>query len=125
MSNLSIGKHATKHYKAHKLTSILMAILIPIFLYGLMCAVKGEYTGFMTWIGSLCGAITLLAFITVGLYHSRLGMSEVIMDYASSEASAAFLLKLSSFACFVFWALGVASILKIGLTSGLISGMGA
>lgn len=111
----AIGKHATKHYKAHKLSSILLALIVPFLLCGLMCALKGEYKGLMDWIGSPAGAITLLGFITVGLYHARLGMAEVIMDYASSETSAAFFLKLSTFACFIFWALGTVSILKIWL----------
>lgn len=111
----AIGKHATKHYKTHKITSILLALTVPFFLCGLMCAIKGGYDGFMNWIGSPFGAITLLAFITIGLYHSRLGMSEVIMDYANSEASSAFFQKLSTFACFIFWALGTISVLKIWL----------
>lgn len=111
----SIGKHATGHYKIHKLTSILMAIIIPVFLCGVICAFAGGYGGLIGWIASPFGAITFLAFITVGFYHARLGMNEVIMDYASSTASSSFFQKLTGFACLVFWVIGVASILKIWL----------
>lgn len=119
MSGSSIGKHATKHYKTHKLTSILLALLVPFLLCGLICALQGGYEGFISWMSAPLGALTLLGFITVGIHHSRTSMSEVIMDYASSEASASFFLKLSTLACFLFWALGTASILKIWLKLGM------
>ncbi|PHR57462.1 MAG: succinate dehydrogenase, hydrophobic membrane anchor protein [Robiginitomaculum sp.] len=111
----SAGHKATHHFKTHKRTSLILALLTPFFLCGLMQAIKGEYKGFIDWITSPLGAVVLLAFITIGLYQSRHSMSEVIMDYASSEASLKFFLKLNTFACFVFWLVGVVAIIKIWL----------
>ena len=105
------GRHATSHFKSHKVTSILFALIVPFFLYGLMKALPGGYAGLVAWGGTPMGALTLLAFLTVGMFHSRMSMNEVIVDYSSS----AFLPKLNTFAMLGFWALGVAAILKIWL----------
>ena len=109
------GKKATHHFKSHKVTSILLALIVPFFLYGLMQALRGEYGGFISWISSPFGALVLLAFLTVGIFHSRNSMSEVILDYAKSESACAFFLKLSTIASLGFWLVGVISILKIWL----------
>ncbi|PHR91306.1 MAG: hypothetical protein COA69_12405 [Robiginitomaculum sp.] len=115
MSGSNAGKHATHHFKHHKLSSILLALTVPFLLCGLMGALQTGYQGFIDWIGSPFGALVLLVFITVGIFHSRTSMSELILDYTSSEASCAFFLRLSTLACLVFWLVGTLAILKIWL----------
>ncbi len=80
-----------------------------------MKAIPGGYDGLMAWIGSAYGAFTLLVFITAGLYHGRLGMNEVILDYAGSHGSRTFFTLLNTIACAGFWLVGVLAILKIWL----------
>lgn len=105
------GRHATHHYKSHKVTSILLVLIAPFFLYGLMKALPGGYEGLMAWIRTLSGALTLLAFLTVGIFHSRMSMDEVLMDYFESKLFS----KLNTIASLGFWLLGVVAILKIWL----------
>lgn len=111
----SVGHKATHHFKSHKVSSLLLAFTVPFFLCGLIKAVSGEYAGIMEWVGSPFGAITLLAFLSVGMFQSRHSMNEIIIDYISPEASASFFSKLNTLVCLVFWLIGVLAVLKIWL----------
>jgi len=109
------ANEGVKHHIAARVSAIILAIVMPFFLWGLMKALPGGYEGLMAWIGSASGAFTLLVFVTAGIYHGRLGMNEVILDYASSHGSRTFFMLLNLIASAGFWLIGVLAILKIWL----------
>lgn len=109
------AKEGTGHHISHRVSAIILAILAPFVIMGVIGALPGGYRGLMAWIGSPLGAFTLLTFITAGLFHGRLGMNEIILDYASSATSRTFFLLLNTLACLGCWLIGVLAILKIWL----------
>jgi succinate dehydrogenase / fumarate reductase membrane anchor subunit len=109
------AKEGVKHHIAARVSAIALALILPFFIWGLMKALPGGYDGILAWVGSAGGAFTLLVFVTAGLYHGRLGMNEVILDYAGSHGSRTFFMLANALASFGFWLVGVLAILKIWL----------
>lgn len=99
----------------HRVSAMILALIFPLFLYGMMKALPGGYEGIMSWIKSPFGAFALLIMVTAGLYHGRIGINEVIADYVPSTGMRSFLLILNSFIAFGVWLVGVMAILKIWL----------
>ncbi len=109
------AREGVHEFIAHRVSAIVLAIVFPFFVYGLMKALPAGYEGLMTWIGSAFGAFTLLVFITAGLYHGRIGINEVILDYVPSHDARTFFVLINSLLSFGFWLMGVLAILKIWL----------
>ena len=101
----------------HRVSAIILALVFPFFLYGLMKALPGGYDGLVGWVSSPMGAFTMLVFITAGLYHGRIGINEVIVDYIPKHGTRSLLLLVNTLAAFGFWLVGVLAILKFWVGS--------
>jgi succinate dehydrogenase / fumarate reductase membrane anchor subunit len=75
---------------AHKGTSTFIiqrataALLIPLgiwFLIGVVSHLGADYASARAWLGSPVNAALLALFISVGAWHMRIGMDEIIADY--------------------------------------------
>lgn len=108
------AKEGTGHFIGHRVTAVMLAVLAPLVIWGLMKAAPGGYDGFMEWVGSTFGALTLLGFVSAALYHGRSGVTETILDYTQGGMRMALLLGLTLISI-GFWLLAVLSILKIWL----------
>jgi len=111
------AKGGVHEFIAHRVSAIVLALLLPFFLYGLITALHGGYAGLMSWVSSPLGAFVLLGFLTAGLYHGRLGINEVISDYVQSTGTRSAFMLINTLAAFAFWLVGVLEILKIWLGS--------
>lgn len=109
------AREGVHEFISHRVSAIVLALVFPLFIYGLMKALPHGYEGLMAWIGSPIGAFTLLVFITAGLYHGRIGINEVILDYVPSHDARTFFVLINSLLSFGFWLMGVLAILKIWL----------
>lgn len=109
------ANEGVEHHIAARVSAIILAVITPFFLWGLMKALPGGYEGLMVWISSASGAFVWLVFVTAGLYHGRLGMNEIILDYATSHGSRTFFMLLNLIASVGFWLAGTLAILKIWL----------
>ncbi len=111
------AKGGVHEFIAHRVSAIVLALLLPFFLYGLITALHGGYSGLIAWVSSPFGAFVLLGFITAGMYHGRLGINEVISDYIQNAGTRSLFMLLNTLASFAFWLIGVLAILKIWLGS--------
>lgn len=102
------------HHIAARVSAIILALVTPIFLYGLLTAFPDGYDGLVDWLSGPVGAFSAIAFIGAGLYHGRLGMNEVILDYLGGSLRTVCLLA-NTLACLGFGLIGILSILKIWL----------
>ena len=75
---------------AHKGTSTFIiqrataALLIPLgiwFLIGVVSHLGADYASARAWLASPVNAVLLALFISVGAWHMRIGMDEIIADY--------------------------------------------
>ena len=109
------AREGVHEFIAHRVSAIILALIFPFFLYGFMKALPGGYDGLMAWASSGFGAFTLLIFITAGLYHGRIGINEVLLDYIPSHDMRTFLVLLNSLVALGAWLAGTMAILKIWL----------
>ncbi len=109
------AKGGVHEFITHRVSAVVLALLLPFFLYGLIKALHGGYAGLIAWVASPVGAFVLFGFLTAGIYHGRLGINEVISDYVPSAGSRTLFMLLNTLASFAFWLIGVLAILKIWL----------
>lgn len=112
---IGAAKGGVHEFIAHRVSAVVLALLLPFFVYGLMKALPGGYAGLMQWAGSPAGAFILLAFLTAGIYHGRLGINEVISDYVQSTGMRSLSMILNALVSVSAWLIGVLAILKIWL----------
>jgi len=111
------AKGGVHEFIAHRVSAIVLALLLPFFLYGLITALHQGYPGLIAWVASPVGAFVLLGFLTAGLYHGRLGINEVISDYVQNAGTRSIFMLFNTLASFAFWLVGVLAILKLWLGS--------
>ena len=109
------AKGGVHEFIAHRVSAVVLALLLPFFLYGFIKALHGGYDGLIAWVASPVGAFVLFGFITAGMYHGRLGINEVISDYVPNAGTRTLFMLLNTLASFAFWLIGVLAILKIWL----------
>ncbi len=115
--DMSKGRKATLHHRTHQKTSFLLVLILPFFLFGLMGALPNGYEGIMQWIGSPFGALTLLAFISIGLFQSNHSIADIVIDYVDNQPKCDAIVKIIKLICFLLWVLGAAAIVKMWLLS--------
>ncbi|HHL43687.1 MAG TPA: succinate dehydrogenase, hydrophobic membrane anchor protein [Hellea balneolensis] len=115
VNGVGTARSGVHEFITHRVSAIIIALVLPFILYGMIKALPHGYEGLMAWVHSPLGAFTLLIFITAGLYHGRLGVNEVIADYVPSLGARSFWLLVVALLSFSFWLIGVLAILKIWL----------
>lgn len=104
----------THHYIAHRVSAIILAITVPFLIWGILSYAPDGFDGFLDYIESTLGAVTLLLFISAAFFHGRSGLTESILDYTSGGVRMAALLAVTLISI-GFWLLAVLSILRIWL----------
>ncbi len=110
---LGSAKAGTEHYWMLRVTSVALIFLTFIFL-GLLIAMIGmPYDRARAFVANPLVAVMMLLFVTVSLYHTRIGFQTVIEDYVHEENLKTAALMANIFFTTVVGALCVFAILKI------------
>ncbi|HEY9236696.1 MULTISPECIES: succinate dehydrogenase, hydrophobic membrane anchor protein [Phenylobacterium] len=113
---LGAAKHGVGAWISERVSA---AALVPLVLWGVFAAIRLaslDYYGAVAWMTSSALNPTLLVLLIVASFlHMHGGLRVVIEDYIEKRASRAGLLLLNLFACALFGALAVFSILKVAL----------
>jgi succinate dehydrogenase / fumarate reductase, membrane anchor subunit len=107
------AREGTQHFWRQRLTAIANVPLL-LFFIGLIVYLNGA--GHAETVAVLSHPLTALAMIAVlisGLYHMRLGMDDIILDYAHSEGMKFALVILNNFFCLGVGLMAVYSLLKL------------
>jgi succinate dehydrogenase / fumarate reductase, membrane anchor subunit len=107
------AREGTQHFWRQRLTAIANVPLL-LFFIGLIVYLNGA--GHTETVAVLSHPLTALAMIAVlisGLYHMRLGMDDIILDYAHSEGMKFALVILNNFFCLGVGLMAVYSLLKL------------
>ncbi|MBY0563010.1 MAG: succinate dehydrogenase, hydrophobic membrane anchor protein [Hyphomonadaceae bacterium] len=101
----------TGHFIALRVTSIALAILAPWFVVSAGLSLRdGEYASVIDFLTEPVNAVGVVFLVAVSLYHMKLGMDEIIVDYIRRPAAKLMLMLLNAFAA---WALGAAAIFSV------------
>ena len=110
---LGAAREGTGHFWLSRVTSVAL-IALTFFVVGLLVALNGaSYGEVRAVLANPFVALLLIVTILTGLYHMWLGMQEIILDYAHSDAWKYTLLILNTFFSVAVGAICTFSLLKI------------
>jgi succinate dehydrogenase / fumarate reductase membrane anchor subunit len=71
----------TNNFWVQRITSVLLIPLTVAFVILVLMSLTKDHAGAVQLLGSPCGAIIMLLFALVGIYHMWIGLQEIITDY--------------------------------------------
>lgn len=89
---LGASGHAAGHWIAHRVSSIAIFLLAPVFVWMLAKSGAPDADAMRAFLASTPGAIVTLLTLSAAFYHMRLGMQVVIEDYIHKPGTKALLL---------------------------------
>lgn len=78
---LGASGHGAGHWIAHRVSSVAMFLLAPVFVWMLAMSGAPDAAATREFLASPVGAIVTLLTLTAAFYHMRMGMQVVIEDY--------------------------------------------
>ena len=82
---LGAARNGTKTWWSQRLSSIALLPIITWFVFIVVKMSKASYQEMAQIIGSPFNSVMLMTMIFVAIYHSTLGMKEIIEDYVHCE----------------------------------------
>ena len=89
---LGASGHGAGHWIAHRVSSIAMFLLAPVFVWMLATSGAPDADATRAFLASPGGAIVTLLTLTAAFYHMRLGMQVIIEDYIHKPGTKVLLL---------------------------------
>jgi len=85
INRLGSAKSGTHHFITQRVSSVALAIVLPIFVICFAFSGAPDPDAARAWFGSPWGAVLTLITMTATLYHMRLGLQVVVEDYISGS----------------------------------------
>jgi succinate dehydrogenase / fumarate reductase membrane anchor subunit len=110
---LGSAKDGTDHFWKQRVTAVSNTVL-AVFLVWLVASLTGaDYDTVRQKLGHPLIALGLLALVTSGAIHMRLGMQTIIEDYVHDEGLKIVALMLNTFFVVAIALVGIFSVLKL------------
>ena len=110
---LGAAKEGAHHFIGQRVSAIALLVLVPWFLICLLSAVRGGYEGAVEFVANPLNAVLILLTVGGALYHMRIGMQEVILDYIARNSTRMILLMLNTFVVIALFAAAAFSVLEL------------
>ncbi len=98
------------HWVIQKVTALVLLPLLCWFLYIMKSFVNKDYKNKIFWLQESPNSFLLALFMILAIYHSQIGLSNVIEDYVQNKKSKTILLMVKAIFCLL---LGVFTIIVI------------
>ena len=116
---LGSAKHGVGGFIAQRVSAAALVLLTLWGVYAALSLARSNYAAAVIWMHAPLNAILMALLVAVGVFHMRIGLAEVILDYIERPTTKAALLTLNLFVAWLAGAIGVFSILKVALSSGV------
>ena len=116
---LGSAKHGVGGFIAQRVSAAALVLLTLWGVYAALNLTRANYATAVIWMHAPLNAILMALLIAVGVFHMRIGLAEVILDYIERPTTKAALLTLNLFVAWLTGAVGVFSVLKVALSSGV------
>jgi len=114
---LGSAKSGVHHWKAQRISAVLLLFLLPWLAYALVCIASSTHAEAVAFVTTPWNASLLMLSLLVLLYHAMLGMQVVIEDYVHKPAAEFALHLLVRGGTLLGMVLGITYILKLALGS--------
>jgi len=84
-----MSSKGTSTFILQRLTAVLLIPIVIWFLWSLAAHAGASFVEMKAWIAAPKNAIMFAALITIGAFHMRIGLGEVIDDYLQRGARTA------------------------------------
>ena len=115
---LGSAKHGVGGFIAQRVSAAALVLLTLWGVYAALNLTRANYATAVIWMHAPLNSILMALLIAVGVFHMRIGLAEVILDYIERPTTKAALLTLNLFVAWLTGAVGVFSVLKVALSSG-------
>lgn len=112
---LGASGHGAGHWIAHRVSSVAMFLLAPVFVWMLAMSGAPDPAATREFLASPAGAIVTLLTLTAAFYHMRMGMQVVIEDYIHKAGMKSTLLIGNTLLTAGLWLATVFCLVKIAL----------
>lgn len=114
---LGAAGEGVAHWWALRVASVALVLLGLWFVVALICMPDRSYETVTAWMHAPFNAVMLSLLVGTAVYHSQLGVTEVVEDYVSDHAAKIVTLLALKFVHIVLGALGIFSVLRIAFGS--------
>ena len=111
-----IAGNATKSWWYQRITSIALIPIAIWFVITILKITKASNNEIAAMIGSPLNSVMLMIMIGIGIYHSTLGMKEIIEDYIHCKKMKFTLLIILKFVSFFTAIFGIIAVLVFHFT---------
>ncbi|WP_028006807.1 succinate dehydrogenase, hydrophobic membrane anchor protein [Solimonas flava] len=113
---LGAAKDGVHHFWVLRVSALALIPLSLWFVFSVACLASGpaDFYAVQHWVSAPSVAVALVLFLATALYHSVLGVEEVILDYSTGPARLTLLLA-SKFLHAIVAAAGIFAVLKVAL----------
>jgi len=114
---LGAAGEGVAHWWALRVASVALVLLGLWFVVALIGMPDRSYETVTAWMHSPFNAVMLSLLVGTAVYHSQLGVTEVVEDYVSDHAAKIVTLLALKFVHIVLGALGIFSVLRVAFGS--------
>ncbi|GAM96759.1 succinate dehydrogenase hydrophobic membrane anchor protein [alpha proteobacterium U9-1i] len=108
------GHEGTGHFIAQRVSAIALMVLGPWFVISAALTMPGpSYLGAIDFLSEPLNAVGVTLLIVIALYHMRIGMQEVIVDYIAKPFTKTLLLILNTLALLALGAGAVYAVMQV------------
>ncbi|PCJ41310.1 MAG: succinate dehydrogenase, hydrophobic membrane anchor protein [Alphaproteobacteria bacterium] len=112
---LGSARSGAEEWWMQKIAAVALIPLTIWFVASIVQMTHADYFTVRAWLASPISAILLLLYIVIGLYHLRLGLQAVVVDYVHGGGMKVFCQFTILFGCAVIAVASIFSVLKIAL----------
>ncbi|MEO9781187.1 MAG: succinate dehydrogenase, hydrophobic membrane anchor protein [Sedimentitalea sp.] len=111
---LGSSRHGTEHHWQMLVSSILLCVLVPLFIFTFGIGLGGTYEEVIAYFGRPFPAILTALTLIVGINHVKCETQEAIEDYMGGTASKLAYIAVGAFS-YTLIAAGLFALVKIAL----------
>lgn len=105
----------TDHWYWERLTALALTPLTIWFIVSLIMGVGADHASMQAWLGTPGNLVLMVLLAFFFFWHAWIAIGVVIQDYVHHEATNIGGLIVLKFACFLFGAFAIVSIILVGL----------
>jgi succinate dehydrogenase / fumarate reductase, membrane anchor subunit len=112
---LGSAKEGVHHWWMQRVTAVALVPLVLWFAFSVATLGAADHAVLVAWLARPWNTVLMVLFLVALLYHSMLGVQEVVLDYVSGEAARMVWMLAIKFVHVLLAAASVLAVLRVAL----------